>query len=49
MEVIWIRLFTAYIGPVVYSFARILAAYLGATFRFAGVSSLESTIDARTR
>jgi spermidine synthase len=32
MEVIWIRLFTAYIGPVVYAFARILAAYLGATF-----------------
>ena len=32
MEVIWIRLFTVYIGPVVYAFARILAAYLGATF-----------------
>ena len=32
MEVIWIRLFTTYIGPVVYSFARILAAYLAATF-----------------
>ncbi len=32
MEVVWIRLFSAYIGPVVYSFARILAAYLGATF-----------------
>ena len=32
MEVVWIRLFTAYIGPVVYAFARILAAYLGATF-----------------
>ncbi len=32
MEVIWIRLFSAYIGPLVYSFARILAAYLAATF-----------------
>ena len=32
MEVIWIRLFSAYIGPVVYAFAKILAAYLGATF-----------------
>jgi spermidine synthase len=32
MEVVWIRLFSAYIGPVVYSFARILAAYLVATF-----------------
>ncbi len=32
MEVIWIRLFTFYIGPVVYSFAMILAAYLTATF-----------------
>jgi spermidine synthase len=32
MEVVWIRLFSAYIGPVVYSFARILAAYLLATF-----------------
>jgi spermidine synthase len=32
MEVIWIRLFTFFIGPVVYSFAMILAAYLGATF-----------------
>ena len=31
-EVIWIRLFTAYIGPLVYAFAGILAAYLGATF-----------------
>ena len=31
-EVIWIRLYTFYIGPVVYSFAAILAAYLGATF-----------------
>lgn len=32
MEVIWIRLFTFFIGPVVYSFAMILAAYLIATF-----------------
>ncbi len=32
MEVIWIRLYTIFIGPVVYSFAAILAAYLGATF-----------------
>jgi spermidine synthase len=32
MEVIWIRLFTFFIGPVVYSFAEILAAYLIATF-----------------
>src|SRR5271165_3099256 len=31
-EVIWIRLFTTYIGPVVYAFAKILAAYLAATF-----------------
>jgi spermidine synthase len=32
MEVIWIRLFTPFIGPVVYSFALILASYLLATF-----------------
>jgi predicted membrane-bound spermidine synthase len=32
MEVIWIRLFTPYIGPLVYSFAMILVAYLSATF-----------------
>src|SRR5271165_1001786 len=32
MEVIWIRLYTVFIGPVVYSFAAILVAYLGATF-----------------
>jgi spermidine synthase len=31
MEVIWIRLYTAYIGPLVYSFALILASYLVAT------------------
>lgn len=28
MEVIWIRIFTGYIGPLVYSFALILASYL---------------------
>jgi spermidine synthase len=32
MEIIWIRLYTAYIGPLVYSFALILASYLIATF-----------------
>jgi spermidine synthase len=32
MEVIWIRIFTPYIGPVVYSFAMVLVAYLLATF-----------------
>jgi spermidine synthase len=32
MEVIWIRLFTPYAGPLVYSFATILASYLLATF-----------------
>jgi spermidine synthase len=32
MEVIWIRLFTPYVGPVVYSFACILVSYLSATF-----------------
>ena len=31
MEVIWIRLYTAFIGPFVYSFALILASYLIAT------------------
>lgn len=31
-EVIWTRLFTPYIGPLVYSFALILACYLSATF-----------------
>jgi predicted membrane-bound spermidine synthase len=31
MEVIWIRLFTPYVGPVVYALAKILAAYLLAT------------------
>jgi predicted membrane-bound spermidine synthase len=32
MEVIWIRLFTPYVGAVVYSFAIILVSYLLATF-----------------
>jgi spermidine synthase len=32
MELIWIRLFTPYVGPVVYSFGMILVAYLSATF-----------------
>jgi spermidine synthase len=32
MEVVWIRLFTPYAGPLVYSFAAILASYLLATF-----------------
>lgn len=32
MEVIWIRLFTPYVGTQVYSFAIILATYLVATF-----------------
>jgi len=32
MEVVWIRLFTPYAGPVVYSFAFILVSYLSATF-----------------
>ena len=32
MEIIWIRLFTPYVGPFVYSFALILASYLLATF-----------------
>jgi len=32
MELIWIRIFTPYVGPVVYSFGLILVAYLLATF-----------------
>jgi spermidine synthase len=32
MEVIWISLFTPYVGPLVYAFAEILATYLVATF-----------------
>ncbi len=31
-EVIWLRLYTYFVGPFVYSFAEILAAYLLATF-----------------
>lgn len=32
MEVVWIRLFTPYLGTVVYAFAEILCSYLLATF-----------------
>ena len=32
MELIWIRLFTPYVGPLVYSFGLILATYLLSTF-----------------
>ncbi len=32
MEVVWIRLFTVYLGNVVYAFAIILATYLAATW-----------------
>jgi spermidine synthase len=32
MEVVWIRQYTIFLGNVVYSFAAILALYLGATF-----------------
>lgn len=32
MEVVWVRQFTPFLGTVVYSFASILAVYLGATF-----------------
>jgi len=32
MEVVWIRQFTPYVGPIVYAFASILAIYLTATF-----------------
>ena len=32
MEVVWIRLYTYYVGTLVYSFATILAVYLAATF-----------------
>jgi spermidine synthase len=32
MEVVWIRLYTPRVGPMVYSFALILASYLFATF-----------------
>ena len=32
LEVVWIRQFTPYVGTFVYSFAQILALYLGATF-----------------
>jgi spermidine synthase len=32
MEIVWIRLFTPFIGPVVYAFALIVSSYLLATF-----------------
>jgi spermidine synthase len=32
MELIWIRLYMYFVGPLVYSFAKILAVYLMATF-----------------
>jgi spermidine synthase len=32
MEVVWVRLFTPYVGAIVYSFALILLSYLAATF-----------------
>jgi spermidine synthase len=32
MEIVWVRLFTSYLGGVVYSFAAILASYLCGTF-----------------
>lgn len=32
MELVWIRLFSPYVGPIVYAFALILASYLFATF-----------------
>lgn len=32
MEVVWIRQYTVFVGTFVYSFATILAVYLGATF-----------------
>ncbi len=31
-EVVWIRLFTPYLGTVVYAFAIILSVYLASTF-----------------
>ena len=48
-ELIWIRLFTPYIGPVVYSFGMILVAYLLATtigariYRWWGTSHTEES------
>src|SRR5205807_8242075 len=37
MELVWIRMFTPFVGVVVYSFAAILAVYLLATFVGSGV------------
>jgi xanthine/uracil permease len=32
VEVVWVRLFTPFVGTVVYAFATILGLYLGATY-----------------
>ena len=45
MEVIWIRLFTPYAGPLVYSFAMILGSYLAATFAGSALYRSESSKD----
>jgi len=45
MELIWIRLYTPFVGPMVYSFAMILASYLLATI----VGSQAYRIWSRTR
>ena len=42
MEVVWIRLFTPYLGPLVYAFAAILVSYLAATFAGSTVYRLSS-------
>jgi len=47
MEVIWIRQFTPYLGPVVYTFASILAVYLAGTFL--GSSAYRAAIRSRLR
>jgi spermidine synthase len=47
MEVIWIRLFTPYLGAIVYSFATILASYLSATFAGSQVYRLWSRSQVR--
>ena len=45
MEVVWIRMFTPYVGNVVYAFAAILAIYLGATFLGSGIYRLWARAD----
>ena len=45
MELIWIRLYTYFVGPLVYSFAKILAVYLAATFLGATIYRLWSRRD----